>query len=58
MQFLRDVWDWFKAALAAVYERDGLVGIAAIVLLVLLVLLVAGYGLHFFGVDVAGWFGS
>lgn len=48
---LRDIWDWLKSALAAVYERDGLVGIAVIVLLVALAYLL----LWWTGVNVTGW---
>lgn len=54
---LTKVWDWFTGALASVYGKDGLIGIAAVVLLGLLVLAALGFGLWIFGVDVAGWFG-
>ena len=56
MQWLRDIWEWFTGALAAVYEKDGLLGITVIVGLLIAIVVLLGYGLWFFGVDVAGWF--
>lgn len=44
--------DWLKSALATVYSKDGLIGVAAIVVLLLVVVVVIWY----LGIDVTGFF--